>query len=218
MKTVTFNDRTYQVDDEGFLLDFEKWDEGFAEVTAVELKNGYGLTKEHWQVIYFIRRTYKELGRCPLVYQTCKMNGLHLKEFKHLFPTGYLRGACKLAGLTYKEGYLGHSWLEETDSDFETVNSEKTYTVDVRGFLVDPYEWDEQFAIYKAYEMKVPELLTRKHWQIIIFIRDYFKSNKRIPTVIETCDGVDVDFDELERLFPDGYHRGAVKLAGLRVR
>ena len=24
--------------------------------------------------------------------------------------------------------------------------------------------------------------------------------------------------DELEKLFPDGYHRGAVKLAGLRLR
>ena len=27
-----------------------------------------------------------------------------------------------------------------------------------------------------------------------------------------------IDLDELQKLFPDGYHRGAVKIAGLRVR
>ncbi|MFZ5979499.1 MAG: TusE/DsrC/DsvC family sulfur relay protein [Candidatus Zixiibacteriota bacterium] len=218
MKNVTFNDRSYQVDDDGFLLNFDDWDENFAAGTAVTMLMNGVLTKEHWQVIYFIRRIFKELGRCPLVYQTCKMNGLHLREFKILFPTGYLRGACKLAGLTFKEGYLQHSWLEESGVDIEVSEPEKTYSVDVRGFLVNPYDWDEQFAIYKAFEMKVPERLNRRHWQVLIFIRDYFKANKRIPTVIETCEGVGMDFDELEQLFPDGYQRGAVKIAGLRAK
>jgi tRNA 2-thiouridine synthesizing protein E len=36
--------------------------------------------------------------------------------------------------------------------------------------------------------------------------------------VIETCEATDLDIAELERLFPDGYHRGAVKIAGLRLR
>ena len=34
----------------------------------------------------------------------------------------------------------------------------------------------------------------------------------------ETCEANDIDIDELEQLFPDGYHRGAVKIAGLRLR
>jgi tRNA 2-thiouridine synthesizing protein E len=36
--------------------------------------------------------------------------------------------------------------------------------------------------------------------------------------VTETCEANDLDIDELEQLFPDGYHRGAVKIAGLRLR
>jgi tRNA 2-thiouridine synthesizing protein E len=38
------------------------------------------------------------------------------------------------------------------------------------------------------------------------------------PSVTETCEVNDLDIEELEQLFPDGYHRGAVKIAGLRLR
>ena len=34
----------------------------------------------------------------------------------------------------------------------------------------------------------------------------------------ETCEANDIDLDELEQLFPDGYHRGVIKIAGLRLR
>ena len=218
MKEVTFNNKTYGVDEKGFLADFDQWDKNFAETLAPSLKIENGLTDEHWQVINFIRDTFKELGRCPLVYQTCKMNGLHLSELKNLFPTGYLRGACRLAGITYREGYVQHSYVEDIEEGAESEFSEKTYTVDVRGFLVNPYEWDNQFAVYKAFEMKVPEKLTRRHWQIIQYLRDFYKSHNRVPTVFETCEANDIEIKEMEQLFPDGYHRGAVKIAGLRVR
>ncbi len=58
--------------------------------------------------------------------------------------------------------------------------------------------------------------LTSDHWRVIHFLRDAFKQSKRIPTVYETCEGCQLDLDQLEALFPDGYHRGAVKIAGLR--
>jgi tRNA 2-thiouridine synthesizing protein E len=60
--------------------------------------------------------------------------------------------------------------------------------------------------------------LTDKHWQIIRFLREYYEKNEEIPTVYETCEANQINIEELDQLFPDGYHRGAVKIAGLRMR
>ena len=64
----------------------------------------------------------------------------------------------------------------------------------------------------------MPDKLTQGHWQVIKFLRESFKKSGRVPTVYETCEAFRIDIDELERLFPDGYHRGVVKISGLRVR
>ncbi|RJP16610.1 MAG: sulfurtransferase TusE [Candidatus Abyssobacteria bacterium SURF_5] len=104
MKTVTYGKRKYQVDEGGFLLNRDGWDEFFSEGLAPDLKIPL-LTKEHWQVIHFIRKTCRQEGRCPLVYETCRANDLRLKDLQRLFPTGYQRGACKLAGITYRDAY-----------------------------------------------------------------------------------------------------------------
>lgn len=209
---------TYDLDMGGYLMNPAQWDEGFAEWMAPQVNVLSGLTKMHWDVIHFIRSIYHQTGRVPLLHETCRANGLHLADLSRLFPTGYLRGACKLAGVTYKEGYVGDSWLPKPVITTTSDLPEKIYQVDVRGFLVNPDDWDERFAAFKAHEMKMPEKITDKHWQIIHFLRDRFRSNGVVPTVYETCEAHDLEIEDLQRLFPDGYHRGAVKLAGLRCR
>ena len=232
MKRLTFEEKGYLVDEDAFLLNHNQWDEAFAEGIAPSLGILHRLSEKQWDIIYFIREMYARHGKCPMVYETCKANGLRLKELRELFPTGYLRGACKLAGITYKEGYHGSVALparagaipsrpgkiDALVHDRVSYPSEKTYRVDVRGFLADPAEWDEQYAICKAFEMGMPELLTEEHWEIIHFIRDGFRDNGVVPTVYETCEANNLEIEALEKLFPHGYHRGAVKLAGLRVR
>jgi tRNA 2-thiouridine synthesizing protein E len=49
-------------------------------------------------------------------------------------------------------------------------------------------------------------------------IRKRFEETGTVPTVYETCEMNQIELEDLESLFPDGYHRGAVKIAGLRVR
>jgi len=218
MGTFRFKNKSYEVDEQGFLTDFHQWDENFAEGMAESAQITGGLTREHWDVIYFIRSAFEDMGKCPQVYLTCNSQNLHLKDLKELFPSGYLRGACKLAGISYREGYLMHAW---SNAELDPVNlrpPEKTYRVDVRGFLVNPFDWDEQYAVHKAYEMKMPEELSQQHWQIIRYLRSQYKKSREIPTVYETCRDNGIELKDLERLFPDGYHRGAVKIAGLRVR
>jgi len=221
MGTFSCGDKTYEVDSMGFLVDFDQWDKDFAEGMAPQVGITGGLTKEHWDIINFIGDTFKGTGRHPLVYETCRMTRLRLSDLRRLFPTGYLRGACKLAGVGSIPRHLGVEQhpigMPETIPFMQAYD--KVYRVDVRGFLMDPEEWDEYFAIYKAYDMKVHGgKLSEKHWQIIKYLRDAYAKTKKVPTVYETCEVNNIDLEEFEKLFPDGYHRGALKIAGLRLR
>ena len=93
------------------------------------------------------------------------------------------------------------------------------YQVDVRGFLINPDDWDEYYAAHRAYDMKIAGgRLTDRHWEIIHFLRRWFENKHEVPTVYQLCDEYGMELEELETLFPDGYHRGAIKISGLRVR
>ena len=227
-----YKGKSYEVDSNYFLADYNSWDKGFAKGMAQRLGMAEGLRKEQWDVIKFLRESYKETGICPNVYETCRICNLRVNELWTLFPHGFLRGACKLAGISYREGFVGQyktTWPpykgrtaeDMCDDKVHLVDKcgDKIYLVDVRGFLVNPDGWDEYYAIHRAYDMKIPGgKLTDKHWQIIRFLRESYDQDKVVPTIYETCGKNNINLEELEQLFPDGYHRGAVKIAGLRVR
>lgn len=210
-----YNGKSYRIDNYGFLLDPADWDEDFAIGMAPQVRLPDGLTEDHWRVIRFIRNSFDQMSACPLVYVACKQNHLGLGDLKRLFPAGYLRGACKLAGVTYRETAFQRQWLEENihlhQNDYET----KEYPLDAQGFLVNPDDWDEHFALKTAHELGMPDYLTKDHWRIIYYLRSRFADDGQVPTIYETCAANGIDLDELERLFPDGYHRAAVKIAGL---
>jgi len=217
MGCFVYREKEYRVDSQGFLKDPSEWDENFAVGMAPRLKISDGLTERHWKVIYFIRNTFEIMNKCPLVYAACKENKLGLGNLKKLFPTGYLRGACKLAGVTYRDVFIQKYWLEGNIEHIEFNYKNKSYKTDAHGFLLNCDDWDENYAISKAYEMKMPEYLTEKHWKIIYYLREEYGNTKEIPTVYKTCEDNKIDLSYLEDLFPDGYHRGAVKIAGLRA-
>ncbi len=219
------NSITYEVDGDGFLLDFDQWDEDFAAAAARKCGMTSGLTDSHWQIIRWIRQHVVEFGVCPLADRTCRANDLQLKDLRDLFPSGYLRGACKIAGIPYDQGVRGPvslpPWTRrrqaavapERRGDVGCVKR-KTYSVDVHGFLVHPEEWDEEYAAHRASEMKMPAL-TARHWQIIWYLRHQFLEAGSLPTIYRTCEELAITLSELDELFPDGYHGGAVKIAGL---
>ena len=222
MKTASCQMKNYDIDEMGFLVDSSQWDEEYAEDMSTRLGIPGGLTEKHWSVINYIRRVYSDTGDCPLVYQTCRAARLSSLDFRKLFPTGYLRGACLLAGITYKDrfiNYYGESGLPlRKEVETRSSSKEKSYRVDVQGFLLDATEWDEDFAVYKASDLKIQGGLTAQHWKIIKYLRDSFETKGAVPTIFECCDTNKIELDALERLFPSGYHRGAVKISGLRVR
>jgi tRNA 2-thiouridine synthesizing protein E len=231
MNEITFSSRTYTVDALGFLTDSAEWDEDFAEGMASRAGMSGGLTERHWEVIRYIRKEFRDRGDCPLVFSTCRSLGLSLRELEALFPAGYLRGACRLAGISYRDRFIDFFGERREPSDLRAdrratvapagvlpASREKVYRVDVMGFLVDPTEWDEGFAAHKALEMKLPGGLSPGHWQVLEYLRETYQRTGSVPTVMGCCGAMGMDLDELEKLFPDGYHRGAVKLAGLCVR
>ena len=217
MQYFSYKDITYQVDDQGFLLDSKFWDKNFAEGIAKQCEVPV-LGSEHWDVISYVRDAYDKTNICPTIFATCKALGLRPREMKKLFPTGYHRGLCQIAGIHYRVYSMPYAeHLKQSMADLRALSGDKTYSVDVRGFLADPDSWDENYAMHRALEMKIPEgQLTDKHWQVLYFLRDTFKKEKRIPNIYETCENCNMEFDEFESLFPDGYHRGAIKIAGLR--
>lgn len=220
MKNLIFNNKVYEVDEHNVLYDFNKWDEDFATGLAEMLNMDLPLTRKHWDVIYFIRNTFKQTNECPLVYKTCKANNLKYNDLKYLFPTGYQRGACLLSGILYFDPalyYISDEQISSKEKDAQKI-TEKVYRVDVSGFLIDPSEWDETFALNKAYEISNQKKLSEKQWKIIYYLRDSFKKNNAIPTVYDCCEANQTELEELEILFPRGYHRGAIKIAGLRLK
>ncbi len=123
-----------------------------------------------------------------------------------------------MAGLSYRAEHAHPLWLEKKGVEkVPEFLEKKVYRVDAYGFLVDPSEWDEDFAINKSEELKMPKGLTDEHWRIVRFLRGRFEQTGSVPTVYETCADNEIEIEDLERLFPDGYHRGAVKISGLRA-
>ena len=210
-KTITFGDREYTLDNRGFLNPPEQWDEVFAEGMARNLEIYEGLTENHWAFIRYLRDKFLVEKTVPVVVRACADNGMRLNRLRELFPTGYHRGACKIAGINYEFMYNSNIWLTyEMD-----LPSEETFTVDELGFLRDFAAWDERFAHASARKWNLPEGLTDDHWRVIKYIREAYGSSQRQPTIFEVCNNTGIGLDEIGSLFPTGYHRGACRAAGL---
>ena len=217
MEKLVINDKEYQLDTFGFLANVDDWDENFAEGMALKLDISDGITDNHRKVIQYIRNVFKRDNTCPTVYDTMEQFNFTIGEFRNLFPIGYQRGACRLAGISYDKGYLTLHSLKKIQTT-PTSEEAKSYKVNSKGFLIDSTEWDEEFALNTADELKMPDLLTDRHWEIIKYLRNYFEKEQSVPSIYQLCDDNNITLEELKDLFPDGYHRGAVKIAGLRIK
>ena len=93
-----------RVDEEGYLVDPMEWSEQVAE--SIARGENLALTDEHWAVIRFIREYYETRQIAPDARHAIR----HLAEHKGgasggrndlfaLFPYGYVKQACKIAGM-----------------------------------------------------------------------------------------------------------------------
>jgi tRNA 2-thiouridine synthesizing protein E len=89
-----------------------------------------------------------------------------------------------------------------------------------QGFLVNMADWDEEVAMRLAEHNAIQ--LSPQHWEIILFMRQYYQQFKHLPTARVFTKAVAVKLGEnkgnsryLHQLFPDGPLKYACKLAGL---
>lgn len=103
MPHLEVGDATIEVNEHGFLLRPELWNDTVA--CALAASTGVAeLTEEHWKVVRYLRKHYLEFGLPPMVRKLCKQTGVPLKRIYELFPTGPAKGACKVAGMPNADG------------------------------------------------------------------------------------------------------------------
>jgi len=92
-------------DAEGYLFQTDDWDEDIAYELARE--EGIELNDTYWLVLHFIRDYHQKHGITPdvrhLISYLATENRYSKKEAKvlvfELFPYGYVKQACKIAGM-----------------------------------------------------------------------------------------------------------------------
>lgn len=211
MSTVAFEGKEYEMDVYGFLDPPEQWDHGFAEGMAAMVGIYNGLSERHWQLIHYLRKKFLEEETVPVLVLACADNGMRLTELRSLFPTGYHRGACKIAGINYQFMWDTNHWLT-----YETAPPLRPrYELDPLGHLADLDQWDEDFVRLALTQGDPQATPTDRHFQVIRYLRDSYVVNRALPTIFETCSVNDLSLEELRELFPAGYRRGACLASGL---
>ncbi len=209
--TLTANGKAYKLDRYGFLDPPQQWDPSFAEAMAHQLGILGGLTEEHWKIIRYIREKFLYQGTIPFFVTACADNQLRLSRFRFLFPTGYHRGACKIAGINHAFMRNTNLWLT-----YENLSKpENEHRVNELGFLVQFTTWNRRFAQWVVRDWHLPDGLTERHWQVIEYLQNYYKKTGTIPTIYEVSTSLEIDLTEWHDLFPEGYRRGACRAAGL---
>ena len=90
------------VDDEGFLTEYDEWDEDLATVLAAQI--GVELTDEHWKVLRFLREDYRMRGETPTTRRVQTVGGVPVKQQFVLFPKKPGKKMAYIAGLPKPHG------------------------------------------------------------------------------------------------------------------
>ena len=90
------------VDDEGFLTEYDEWDEDLAKVLAAQI--GIDLTDAHWKVIRFLREDFLTQGETATARRVQTAGGVPVKEQFALFPKKPAKKMAYVAGLPKPKG------------------------------------------------------------------------------------------------------------------
>ena len=102
MPVTTIDGHTVHVDDEGFLTDYDEWDEDLAKVLAANI--GIDLTDAHWKVIRFLRDDFQVKGETATTRRVQVVGGVPVKEQFELFPKKPGKKMAYVAGLPKPHG------------------------------------------------------------------------------------------------------------------
>ena len=109
MPSFELDGRTYETDEDGYLLNLDDWSQPVAGYLAVQ--EGVEMSENHWEVVNFLREYYEEYKIAPMIRILTKAIGKKLGKDKgntkylyDLYPGGPAKQACKIAGLPKPTG------------------------------------------------------------------------------------------------------------------
>ncbi len=109
MPNIEVNGKSYETDEEGYLVNLADWNKDVAEYIAKT--ENVNMSEQHWEVVNFLREYYDEYQIAPAVRVLTKAIGKKLGPEKgnsqylyDLFPYGPAKQACKIAGLPKPTG------------------------------------------------------------------------------------------------------------------
>ncbi|WP_043500826.1 TusE/DsrC/DsvC family sulfur relay protein [Georgenia sp. SUBG003] len=102
MPVIEIGTKPVHVNDEGFLTEYDEWDEDVARVLAEQI--GIEMTDAHWKVIRFLREDFRAQGETPTTRRVNTVGGIPVKEQFDLFPKKPGRKMSYIAGLPKPHG------------------------------------------------------------------------------------------------------------------
>ncbi|KJR43143.1 DsrC-like protein [Candidatus Magnetoovum chiemensis] len=96
MKTIIYKNKTFELDDLGYLSKPWEWSKEISEYIAKH--ENIELSEEHWRVIEEARQYYNKYGSDEMPIMACKHAGLDKNCIPRLFD-GSIRTFEKIAGL-----------------------------------------------------------------------------------------------------------------------
>jgi TusE/DsrC/DsvC family sulfur relay protein len=98
MTIATIAGHDVHVNEEGFLIEFDEWN----ETIAAELARDVGidpLTDEHLKVLRFLRTDYRANGETPTLRRVSSVGGFDTKQLFVLFPKKPAKKMSYVAGV-----------------------------------------------------------------------------------------------------------------------
>jgi tRNA 2-thiouridine synthesizing protein E len=101
MPVTTVGATQVHVDAEGFLTQYDEWDESLGRGLA---QIGIDLTESHWRAIRFLREDYLAQGETATLRRVATLTGIPIKDLFTLFPGKPAKKMAYIAGLPKPHG------------------------------------------------------------------------------------------------------------------
>jgi TusE/DsrC/DsvC family sulfur relay protein len=102
MPVTTIGTTAVHVDAEGFLTEYDEWDDALAVQLAAQI--GIELTDAHRKAIRFLREDYAAEGETATLRRVSTLGGIPVKELFTLFPGKPAKKMAYIAGLPKPHG------------------------------------------------------------------------------------------------------------------
>ena len=102
MPVVEIAGKAINVNEEGFLTQYDEWDEEIAKVLAGQID--IDMTDAHWKIVKFLREDFKTQGETATSRRVQTVGGVPVKDQFALFPKKPAKKMAYIAGLPKPKG------------------------------------------------------------------------------------------------------------------